>query len=181
MDPGFRRKKIRLPAHEYVGRKHYFITLCCEKRQKLLQGQLAEWVRGELFKVSEQEGFAIHAYCVMPDHLHFLAEGKSEKSNLLHFVWGFKHHTAKAYERKTRERLWQRKFYDHILRRGDSIDSVAWYIWMNPVRQGICATVQEYPFSGSLTIEKPSTSPALRWTPPWRRNVGSHTARPAAT
>jgi hypothetical protein len=38
----FPRKDIRLPAENYVGRRRYFITICCDRRRKFLaQSSLA--------------------------------------------------------------------------------------------------------------------------------------------
>jgi REP element-mobilizing transposase RayT len=34
--------------------------------------------------------FAVHAYCVMPDHFHALVEGLAPDSDLLLFVRNFK-------------------------------------------------------------------------------------------
>jgi len=76
----------------------------------------------------------------MPDHLHFLAEGIDENCDLIDFVRRFKQKTA--YEAGARfglPPLWQRYFYDHILRRTEAIAPVIWYIWLNPVRKEMCA------------------------------------------
>ena len=80
----------------------------------------------------------IDAYCLMPDHLHFLAVGITPSSNFLRFVESFKQKTAYLYVQKTHLRLWQRNYYDHILRSNEEPRSVAAYIWLNPVRRGIC-------------------------------------------
>jgi REP element-mobilizing transposase RayT len=45
-------------------------------------------------------------------------------------------------------RLWQRRFFDRILRREESIERVAEYIIHNPVRKGFVETWVEYPWSG---------------------------------
>ena len=87
----------------------------------------------------------------MPDHMHFLAAGASDESSLIKFVESFKQETAVEFARRTDRRLWQFKYYDRILRASDALDRVAWYIWMNPVRQGLCRTPTDYPFLGSFT------------------------------
>ncbi len=105
----------------------------------------------------------------MPDHVHFLARGTIESSNLLNFMKRFKQQTAYEFKQKTDERLWQKKYYDHILSPDESGEGVQWYIWMNPVRKGLVARFEEYPWSGSFThdwrvIKKPRTL----WVPPWK-------------
>jgi REP element-mobilizing transposase RayT len=74
----------------------------------------------------------------MPDHVHLLLEGLYPTTDLLGFVKAVKTKSSTPFTRKTARPLWQKKFYDHILRRNDSPDDVAWYIWKNPVRAGLC-------------------------------------------
>jgi REP element-mobilizing transposase RayT len=105
----------------------------------------------------------------MPDHFHFLAEGLDPASNLLSMVLSFKMKTSRAYRQQTSRVLWQKKFFDHVLRSNDSPESVAWYIWLNPVRKGLSATPDQYPFSGSFTSLIPRLhQPSPAWTPPWK-------------
>lgn len=89
----------------------------------------------------------------MPDHVHLLLEGLGPACNLVQFVKILKQKSGFTYSKNTGERLWQRFFYDHILRPADHPDAVAWYIWLNPVRAGLCAAPQDYRFSGSLTLD----------------------------
>jgi putative transposase len=113
--------------------------------------------------------FAARAYCLMPDHVHLLLEGLESDSDLLQLMKTVKTKTSILFARTTGKPLWQKKFYDHILRRNDSPDAVAWYIWMNPVRAGICQRPEQYLFLGSLTGAWPKTlKPFSEWIPPWR-------------
>ena len=110
----------------------------------------------------------------MPDHVHFLAAAAAETSNLVKFVESYKQETGFAYARKADSQLWQTKYYDRILRSRDSAEGVAWYIWLNPVRQGLCETPREYPFLGSFTEVGTKTlagSAKYTWTPPWKKPI----------
>lgn len=179
MPAQFKRKNIRLPAENYVGKRSYFVTICCQHRHPFLgHPAVAVWVIQALKKFSLRSGFAIHAYCAMPNHLHFLALGLHDASNLLDFVGFFKQHTGFHYEQRKGQRLWQFKFYDHILRRKDGLDDVAAYIWMNPVRKGICADPMAYAFSGSFTMNwKSRAFPLSTWVPPWKQSgTAEHSA-----
>jgi len=71
--------------------------------------------------------------------------------------WGsrlFKQRSGYAYRRLTgdREVLWQKSYYDHVLRRDEDLSDAARYIWGNPVRAGLVDNARDYPYSGSLTI-----------------------------
>jgi putative transposase len=170
----FNRKDIRLPTNHYRGRTMYFVTLCFHDRRRFgANPRLASWLIGSLRKHASVCAFFIHAYCVMPDHMHLLAVGASEESNLIKFVESFKQETAFEFARRAHRRLWQFKYYDRILRASDAADSVAWYIWLNPLRKGLCRTPTDYAFLGSFTelgVKLLKGSVAREWTPPWKRN-----------
>jgi putative transposase len=167
----FRHKNVRLPPDEYVGTGWFFVTICCADRRKVFASSKAcEWFLKILTRDADAHSFAVHAYCLMPDHIHLLLEGMRPSSDLLSFVRALKTKTSLAYKRRFRCDLWQKKFFDHILRHNDSPGDVAWYIWMNPVRAGLCARPHEYRFVGSFTGVGPNASKAVSdWMPPWRR------------
>jgi len=177
--PTFQRKNVRLPAERYVGRGLYFITLCFHGRRPFgANARVARWIIDELRTHSATCEFLVHAYCVMPDHLHALVAGASEASNLLKFVANFKQETAAEFARRGAGPLWQIKFYDHILRGNDFADRVAWYIWANPVRKGLCREPKDYPFGGSFTQigrRMLRGAPSPEWTPPWQRHTAKKT------
>jgi len=166
----FQRKKIRLPSSRYSGKQIYFVTLCCEDRRPVFTDEsLGHWLVTELLKSAAEQGFAIHAYCVMPDHVHLLVEGLIETCDLVGFISSFKQQTAFYYKKKIGRRLWQSSYYDHILRKAVATDAVAWYIWSNPVRKGLCSAPQDYSLSGSLTLDwRGRCSSPLTWLPPWK-------------
>jgi len=130
----------------------------------------AVWLIDQLREQSASNQFAVHAYCVMPDHLHALVFGLEPASSMLAFAKILKQKTSYEFRRKFSEPLWQKKFYDHILRPKDSPAAVAVYIWMNPVRKNLCKTPHDYPFSGSFVLEdwRKTFSPKELWQPPWK-------------
>ena len=170
--PKFDRKNIRLPAERYLGHQLYFVTLCIHNRRRLgANARIACWIVDQLRIHAAACEFFVHAYCVMPDHVHILVAGASEASNMLKFVMSLKQQTSREFAHRTRRPLWQFKFYDHILRGRDSADRVAWYVWSNPVRKGLCATPAAYPFLGSFTEMGERLlkgSAVAEWAPPWK-------------
>jgi hypothetical protein len=48
--------------------------------------------------------------------------------------------------------LWQRSYYEHVLRNEESTLDVARYILENPVRAGLATRVEDYPYVGSMTL-----------------------------
>lgn len=45
---------------------------------------------------------------------------------------------------------WQKGFFDHILRSADSYSEKWIYVEQNPVRAGLVASHQDWPFAGSI-------------------------------
>jgi putative transposase len=170
----FRRKKIRLPASRYIGRHWYFITLCTASRTAWFNdGEWVRAVRAFLQQQAEASGFILVAYCFMPDHLHVLASGSHPDSDLIGFVKGFKQQSAFWHKRKTGQALWQRFFYDHVLCTDERWEAVANYIWLNPVRKALCSRPEEWPYSGSLTMDwrRLVALGCDPWVPPWKRKT----------
>ncbi|MDZ4277654.1 MAG: transposase [Dehalococcoidia bacterium] len=105
-------------------------------------------------------GFGLTAYCFMPDHVHFLVLNERE-GDLVRFMHRFKQRTGwwfrnrylagglKASPTDARPSLWQKSYYDHLLRRGEDVAEVVRYILENPVRAGLAATAEEYPYAWS--------------------------------
>jgi putative transposase len=166
----FRHKNIRLPSADYIGLQTYFVTICCFARERVFDDpEFCTWLLEAFRAESATRKFAIHAYCLMPDHFHFLAEGLEPSSDLRSFVQTFKLKSSRAYRQRTSRILWQKKFFDRILRTNESPDSVAWYIWLNPVWKGLASRPGAYPFAGSFTAAFPlGDPPASVWSPPLR-------------
>ena len=82
----------------------------------------------------------------MPDHLHLL----TQDADIVEFARLLKGRaTPVARRHEYRRRLWQRSFFDHGLRRDESLGRVAQYIFENPVRARLVETPAAYRWSGS--------------------------------
>ena len=108
------RKNIRLQPENYRGQRLYFATLCFHNRRRMgANPRVATWLIERMRTLARNYGFFVHAYCVMPDHLHLLAEGAMAGSDLMAFLEFFKQDTGFRFEARTRQRLWQFKYYGH--------------------------------------------------------------------
>jgi putative transposase len=165
------RKNLRLPAANYRGRRFYFVTLCCFQRRKTFARLThCTWLLEFIQSEAATKNFAVPAYCIMPDHCHLLLEALDESSDLLRLMKSLKIKTSRRFWRQERRQLWQHAYFEHILRRPEEIQSVSWYIWLNPVRKGIASQPQAYPFAGSLTgLKIPSACTNLEWKPEWKQ------------
>ena len=117
------------------------------------KAEMVDMCLQNLSEVATRTHFEVVAYCFMPDHLHLLVQTTAE-ADLVAFVRLFKQRSGYAYRRLTRdpEVLWQKSYYDHVLRREESLRDAARYIWGNPVRAGLVEDARHYPYSGSFTL-----------------------------
>ena len=88
----------------------------------------------------------------MPDHVHLLVEGKQPTANFREFVRIFKQRSSFEWNRTHRTILWQRSYFEHVLRDDEDTIGVARYILENPLRAGLVADVEDYPYLGSMTL-----------------------------
>ena len=70
-------KLIRLPKQHYIGRRAYFLTLCTRDRTPYFRSpRIARWLLENLLQIAAQQSFSLRAYCLMPDHLPYIAAGR---------------------------------------------------------------------------------------------------------
>ena len=142
------RKKIRLPASVYDQGHAFFITISTHHKYpwfsrypSLCQASV------QLIKdLSSAHKLKIFAWCIMPDHIHLLIQG----INIIDFIRLFKGKlTPIARSIEAGRKLWQRSFFDHAIRKEESLHNVACYIWENPIRARIIDEPTSYRWSGS--------------------------------
>lgn len=168
--PTFRRKPNRLAPISYQGFNQYFLTLCTHHRLNLFYSpRIVSPVLDSLGRTAAKFHFGVYAYCFMPDHLHLLAQAQSSNFALPSFVRAFKAASTVAARAIGEHPLWQKGYYDHVLRDSESADAVAWYIFLNPLRAGLARALKDWPFSGSLVLDwKRIEDPTTPYVPPWR-------------
>jgi putative transposase len=158
----------RLKHFAYVGLYRYFLTLCTfDRRQTFTDARTVEMVRTQLRESSEEDTIAVDAYCAMPDHIHLLATGLSDQSNLKHFIERSKQRTGFAFKQQTGMPLWQEGYYDHVLREEDDPARVIRYIVNNPLRANLVASPADYPFWGSFTQSRDAILDFIAGIPDW--------------
>lgn len=143
------RRSVRLKNYDYGSNGFYFITLCCYRRF-LLFGDIIddqmqinsigalvamEWQKiPELFPVVE-----LHPWVLMPNHFHaILALSNKPGKNctkLGSVIGSFKSLSQKAVRGtfgQNAPQLWQRGYYDHVIRNEEAYQHIAQYVQTNP-------------------------------------------------
>jgi putative transposase len=143
----------RLQSFSYTGLHRYSLTICAHKRTRVFVNRDAvDLVVLQLTQTADRSAFAVIAYCFMPDHLHLLVEALSDKADLGEFVRVFKQRSAFHWKAAFGDQLWQRSYFEHVLRDNESPVKAARYLLANPLRAGMVTAVEDHPFLGSMTM-----------------------------
>ncbi|MFR8010986.1 MAG: transposase [Clostridia bacterium] len=133
------RKPNRLKGYDYAGNGAYFITICTKGRKCILSripvGNAALSVpKIELTAIGKivEEHIrlipGIDKYVIMPNHIHLIViKSKTEKS-ISEDIRALKSVVSRAVGRP----IWQKSFYDHIIRDEEDYLTKAEYIENNP-------------------------------------------------
>jgi REP element-mobilizing transposase RayT len=134
----------------------YFITICVQNRRPILANEAVVSIfRDEFEAAPTRYGWRVGRFVAMPDHLHFfcVSDETPASASLSQFIARFKQWTAKRILARASPHalLWQKQFFDHLLRSNESYDSKWLYVRDNPVRAGFVATADEWPYGGEIT------------------------------
>jgi putative transposase len=98
--------------------------------------------------IKAQSQVELLAWVVLPDHMHVLVENHGDDLSYLtkRFKLSFSHHYRKNHG-LNRGRIWQYRFWDHIIRNGDDLNRHIDYIHYNPIKHGLSSDPRQYHFS----------------------------------
>lgn len=135
----------------------YFFTLALADRPDDALVRNVAVLRVAYAKVLQRHPFETVAICVLPDHLHCiwrLPEGDSDFAlRWQQIKRGFSlavpaRTPERASLRAKREKgLWQRRYWEHLIRDEDDLRRHVEYIHFNPVKHGHAASVRDWPYS----------------------------------
>ncbi|MFH1538909.1 MAG: transposase [bacterium] len=120
------------------------------RRQKILTVPvLAKEIISAFEQSKKSYQWAVGRYVIMPDHVHFFCQPDGDRTELSEFIRLLKKWTTRrAKEEKIGKYVWQREFFDHLLRSGESYEQKWEYVFYNPVRAGLCKQPEEWPYQG---------------------------------
>ena len=129
----------------------FFVTFCTHRRRQLLATNPVHTV---LLKFAHhayaERHIAIGRYVIMPDHIHLFVTGP-DNFELGRWIGILKQVLAKTIVRApTSDPIWQRGFFDHILRSDESYEQKWTYVLENPVRAALVAKAHEWPHAGEI-------------------------------
>ena len=151
------RKRLRLPEYDYGQAGYYFVTICTYQRQELFasivgahlcvrppsgDSLLITWLH-ELER--KYPGVLVDCWAVMPDHLHVILAitGAHTGAPLPEMIKWYKTQTTNTYIQQVKEgklppfqkHIWQRGYYDHVIRNDTDLSDTRQYILNNPLKR----------------------------------------------
>jgi len=187
LQPQRNRRSIRLQGYDYSQAGAYFVTVCAQGRECLfgdvvngemqpndfgtIVADLWEWLASQYGHVELDE------WVIMPNHVHGIIvisgdcrggsrTAPTEKPKPLgRLIGAFKTAATKRINEMRNTpggKLWQRNYYEHIIRNDDELDRIRGYIDNNPAKW---ALDRENPMAGvNCTGDRP-VAPTI---PEWR-------------
>lgn len=149
----------------------YFFTVVSHGRRSLLtRPELRLSLRRAIQAVRQRHPFAIHGWVLLPDHLHCLWQLPQDDADFGR-RWSmikrkvsqdFPDGAALSLSRQLRgERgIWQRRFWEHLIRGEDDYRRHMDYLHWNPVRHGLVARVADWPWSSFHRLVREGRYPA---------------------
>ena len=151
-----KRKDPRLKGFDYSKTGAYFLTICTQNRKNILSTIVGEgsplpqlshygevvdrWIQRIPEKYPEA---SIDRYVIMPNHIHILlsivkADGRGDPSPTTDTIIGWLKYQATKEINKMQgsvgNKIFQRSFFDHIVRNRDDYYEIHKYIYENPMR-----------------------------------------------
>jgi len=139
----------------YIPDSIIFITQVTQDRQPVFADDACVVLLQEtLRKVQSLHPFSMLGYVFLPDHFHVLIRPRDQSnfSTIMHslkpnFTKAFKQHKGLTGSVK----LWQMRFYDHVIRNEVDLQRHLDYIHYNPVKHGYADKAEDWPYSSFVS------------------------------
>ncbi len=142
---------MAIPRRGVTSSSTYFLTAGSYNKIHILQSErTAELFCRVLFRYRDAGKFQIHAFVVMPNHIHLLLtvpEGLTLERTMQFIKGGFSYEAGKRFG--IRGEIWQKSYVDRRVR--DAVECARFraYIHQNPVRAGLVGAAGEFVYSSA--------------------------------
>ena len=144
----------RLPhLHSFARQPILFITTVTSDRKPFLANRAAFEILTEIWQHSaDLDGWCVGDYLLMPDHVHLFARPRPDAKILSKWMETWKSLSSRRLKQRLQlaPPLWQKDYFDRFLRSAESYAEKWDYVAMNPVRKGLCAKPEDWPWKGRI-------------------------------
>lgn len=136
----------------------YFLTVILQNRKAdYLTHHIAEF-RQAYAETQLNAPFETIAICILPDHFHLIMQLPKEDNDFSKRIRLLKINFNKRLpaeyknpsdhqQRRGEVGIWQRRFWEHVIRNETDLTNHIDYIYYNPVKHGYVKSVKDWPFS----------------------------------
>jgi putative transposase len=173
------RRSIRLQGYDYSQAGAYFVTICTQNRECLFGDIVNGGMRlNEAGRVVESvwDGLPGHyahveldAMVIMPNHFHGIivlaptpAAVRHGLSEIVRALKTFSSRRINEMRQSTGAKLWQRNYWEHIVRNEPELNRIREYIHNNPAQWELDKLHPNNPVGAGL---KPAPTPARKPAP----------------
>jgi len=136
-----------LKGFDYSNQAVYITTKTWRNQQIFSSDYSVNFIYEGLNQISNKYDFKIVGFVIMPDHLHLIIVSQNnDLSNIMHDLKGkiaFDMLSQGIIETK----LWQKGFYDHVIRNKKDLTEKLNYMHKNPLRAGLVKETAFYKYS----------------------------------
>ena len=137
----------------------YFVTLCAAERRRLFNTAEVHDAFANYCRRALDHNITVGRYVLMPDHIHFFVQG-NPNFDLGVWIRGLKRVVAAAVAGGRKQMgpaspqrsIWQRGFFDHVIRNTESYAQKWDYVRENPVRAGLVKKNDEWNLQGEIAV-----------------------------
>ncbi len=130
----------------------------------LAEPEFADYAEYPILRGAELGRFLLHAYVIMPNHVHILLDPCVPLAKISGPLKGVAASDINARLGRTGKPLWQDESFDHWIRNSAEFERIRHYIEWNPVRAGLVAEPHQWKWSsaGNPYFKRivPSVSPS---------------------
>jgi putative transposase len=172
--PDYRRAKI-------AGGTYFFTVTLADRDSDLLIKEV-DWLRRIYADAAKRRPFETIAICILPDHLHAIWSLPADDAdfarrwNLIKggFSRGLPVRSRSLSKVAKREKgIWQRRYWEHVIRNDADLTRHIAYIHFNPVKHGLVTRVADWPHSSFHRYVKRGDLP-VDWGGDMREVPGSN-------
>ena len=145
--PSKGHRQLRKGRYSLPG-TYYFLTLSIiEKEPILVNAEIADIIFQSFEWLESNDRLRWFCVIVMPDHIHAVIQLRSEQT-LSRLMQSFKSFTAKQINTQLGRSgaVWQEAYYEHGIRRDESLNDIIQYCYENPMRKGLVKKACDYPY-----------------------------------
>jgi len=115
----------------------------------LRKAEIASLVQKQLNVVAADGLCSLHAFVVMPNHVHVLCTPVAALGEIVRRVKGPTALLANKLLGQRGEKSWQEEYFDRIVRNQGEFNRIRRYIEWNPVKAGLVTQPEQFPLSSA--------------------------------